>query len=157
MATPFLTDFDAFRRRFVARASKDAGQARRLPALSAIYQGAARSQAARVVGVSVQVVRDRVVKFNAHRPDCLIDRQPPGQPSRLTDAHRGALKGIIESSPIPSIHGVVRWRLVDLGQWSCEEFHSHHRQADDERGVACLGLSQAVGPAAPSRPGRWRD
>ncbi len=64
--------------------------------------------------MSVQIVRDWVVKFNAHRPDGLIDRQPPGQPSRLTDLHRGALKGIIESGPIPSIDGVVRWRLVDL-------------------------------------------
>ena len=27
--------------------------------------------------------------------------------------------------PIPAIHGVVRWRLVDLCQWVFEEFRIH--------------------------------
>jgi hypothetical protein len=29
---------------------------------------------------------------------------------------------MIESGPIPAVHGVVRWRLVDLCQWMFEEF-----------------------------------
>ena len=29
---------------------------------------------------------------------------------------------MIESGPIPAVHGVVRWRLVDLCQWLFEEF-----------------------------------
>ena len=29
---------------------------------------------------------------------------------------------IIESGPMPAVHGVVRWRLIDLGQWRWEEF-----------------------------------
>jgi hypothetical protein len=29
---------------------------------------------------------------------------------------------MIESGPTPSIHGVVRWRLIDLAQWTFEEF-----------------------------------
>jgi len=29
---------------------------------------------------------------------------------------------MIESGPIPAIHGVVRWRAVDLCQWVFEEF-----------------------------------
>ena len=40
----------------------------------------------------------------------------------LTDAHRAALLEIIDRGPIPAIHGVVRWRLCDLGQWLFEEF-----------------------------------
>src|ERR1700692_1325041 len=67
-------------------------------------------------------VRDWVVKFNAQGPDGLIDRKAPGQPPRLNDAHRAALAAIIESGPIPAIHGVVRWRIVDLRQWIFEEF-----------------------------------
>ena len=73
-------------------------------------------------GVGLQVVRDWVVKFNAQGPDGLIDRKAPGQPPRLNDAHRAALVAIIESGPIPAIHGVVRWRIVDLCQWIFEEF-----------------------------------
>jgi transposase len=62
------------------------------------------------------------MKFNAHGPDGLIDRKAPGQPSKLTEAHRAALKAVIESGPTAAIDGVVRWRLVDLCQWIWEEF-----------------------------------
>ena len=105
-----------------ARRSKDGPQARRLLALAAIYEGATRTQAARIGGVTLQIVRDWVLKFNAQGPEGLIDRKPPGQPSRLNDTHRAALAAIIESGPIPAVHGVVRWRVVDLCQWVFEEF-----------------------------------
>jgi transposase len=72
--------------------------------------------------VTLQIIRDWVMKFNAHGPEGLIDRKPPGQPSRLNDMHRAALAAIIESGPIPAVHGVVRWRIVDLCQWIFEEF-----------------------------------
>jgi transposase len=91
-------------------------------ALAAIYEGASRSEAAKIGGVTLQIIRDWVVKFNAHGPDGLIDRKPPGQAPRLNDGHRAALASIIESGPIPAVHGVVRWRIVDLCQWIWEEF-----------------------------------
>jgi hypothetical protein len=34
----------------------------------------------------------------------------------LNDAHRAGLAAIIESGPIPAIHGVARWRIVDPRQ-----------------------------------------
>ena len=40
---------------------------------------------------------------------------------RLTDEHRKALAAQIDQGPIPAIHGVVRWRPCDLGQWLWEE------------------------------------
>ena len=123
MPVPLRTDFDADVLRAIARKTKDGPQARRLLALAAIYDGATRTEAARIGGVTVQIVRDWVVKFNAHGPDGLIDRKPPGQPSKLTDAHRAALIARIDAGPIPAVHGVVRWRLVDLIQWVWEEFH----------------------------------
>ncbi len=115
-------DFDASQVRAIARKSKDGPQARRLLALAAIYEGARRTQAAKIGGVTLQIVRDWVVKFNAHGPDGLIDRKAPGQPSKLDNAHRAALAAMIESGPLPAVHGVVRWRLVDLCQWVWEEF-----------------------------------
>ena len=122
MPVPLRTDFDAHALRAIARTTKDGPQARRLLALAAIYEGATRTEAARLGGVTVQIVRDWVVKFNAHGPAGLINRKPPGQPSKLTDTHRAALQAIIEQGPIPAIHGVVRWRWVDLIQWLWEEF-----------------------------------
>src|SRR5947207_15067552 len=122
MPIPLRADFDALRLRAIARGTKDAAQTRRLLALAAVYDGARRTEAAKIGGVTLQIVRDWVVKFNAHGPEGLIDRKPPGQPSRLDDTHRAALAAIIESGPIPAIHGVVRWRIVDLCQWIFEEF-----------------------------------
>ena len=43
--------------------------------------------------MTLQIVRDWVVRFNAQGPDGLIDRKAPGQPSRLNDSHRAALGG----------------------------------------------------------------
>src|SRR5450756_3006082 len=115
-------DFKASQLRGLARKTKDGPQARRLLALAAIYYGATRTEAAKIGGVTLQIIRDWVVKFNALGPDGLIDRKPPGQPSRLNDVQRQAIVRMIESGPIPAIHGVVRWRLIDLSQWIYEEF-----------------------------------
>jgi len=122
MAVPLRADFDAVGVRCWARKSKDGPQARRLLALAAIYEGASRTEAARIGGVTLQIVRDWVLKFNADGPAGLIDRKAPGQPPRLNDAHRATLAAIIESGPIPAGHGIVRWRIVDLCRWIFEEF-----------------------------------
>ena len=52
----------------------------------------------------------------------MMRRKAPGPSSRLNDAQREALVDIVEQDPIPAIHGVVRWRLIDLVQWPHEEF-----------------------------------
>jgi transposase len=119
---PLRRDFDALSLRRLARSSKDASQARRLLALAAIYAGGTRTQAAEMGGVGLQIVRDWVVRFNADGPAGLLDRKAPGQPALLDDRHRRALAELIEAGPMPAIHGVVRWRLVDLAQWVWEEF-----------------------------------
>src|SRR3954462_8338170 len=85
-------------------------------------RGRPATEAARIGGVTVQIVRDWVVKFNAQGPEGLVNRKPPGQPSKLTDAHRAALVARVDAGPIPAVHGVVRWRLVDLIAWIWEEF-----------------------------------
>jgi transposase len=115
-------DFDAAALRRVAKATKDAAQGRRLLALAEIYDGGTRTDAARIGGVGLQTVRDWVLAFNAEGPAGLIDGKAPGKPSKLNDEQRRALARIVESGPIPAIHGVVRWRLKDLVWWVFEEF-----------------------------------
>ena len=115
-------DFDGAALRRLARITKSANQGRRLLALAEICDGASRSDAARIGGVGLQIVRDWVVRFNARGPDGLLDGKAPGKRSVLNDAQRRALVEIVESGPIPAIHGVVRWRLIDLAWWLHEEF-----------------------------------
>jgi transposase len=52
----------------------------------------------------------------------LIDLKAPGPKPKLNAKQRRALKEIVETGPIPAIHGVVRWRLIDLVQWLSDEF-----------------------------------
>ena len=139
MPVPLRSDFDADGLRVIARRSKNGPQARRLLALAAIYDGATRTEAARIGGVTLQVVRDWVVKFNAHGPEGLLNRKPPGQPSRLTNAHRAALATQLDEGPIPAVHGVVRWRLVDLMQWLWEEFRLSISKQTLSREVRAMG------------------
>jgi transposase len=136
---PLRTDFDAAQLRSTARHTKHAGQARRLLALAAVYEGARRTDAAKIGGVTLQIVRDWVIKFNARGPDGLIDRKAPGQPSRLNDTHRAALAAAIESGPIPAIHGVVRWRIIDLCQWMWDEFQLRVAKQTLSREVRAMG------------------
>jgi transposase len=55
-------------------------------------------------------------------PAGLVNGKAPGNTPLLTAAHRQALLQIVESGPIPAVHGVVRWRLIALAQWVFEEF-----------------------------------
>ena len=58
-------DLDGATVRALAKTAKDGPQVRRLLALAAIYEGATRGAAARIGGVTLQVVRDPVLRFNA--------------------------------------------------------------------------------------------
>jgi transposase len=115
-------DYDAARLRALATATRNAGQSRRLLALAEIYDGGLRTRAARVGNVGLQTVRDWVVRFNARGLEGLVDGKAPGNGCKLQAHHRDALVALVESGPIPAVHGVVRWRLKDLVQWIWDEF-----------------------------------
>lgn len=115
-------DYTANELRRLAKASRDAKQTRRLLSLAAIYDGGTRTEAARIGGVGLQVVRDWVLRFNSGGPAGLIDRKAPGKSALLKERHRAALAQAVEAGPVPWRDGVVRWRLVDLAAWLREEF-----------------------------------
>jgi transposase len=125
-------------RRF-AKHSGDAAQTRRLLALADIYDGETRAKAAETGGVGAQIIRDWVGRFNAKGPDGLINGKAPGQQPILNNTHRAALAGLIESGPIPAMHGVVRWRLIDLMQWIFEEFRVTIAMQTLSREVRAMG------------------
>src|SRR5579875_2781036 len=122
MAVSLRDDFDGAGLKRYARKSGNADQVRRLLALAAIYDGASRAEAAEIGGVTRQIVRDWVVRFNAGGPEALVTRKAPGRASLLTPAQRLALAQAVEDGPVPAIDGVVRWRLADLVQWVWERF-----------------------------------
>ncbi len=122
VAIALRRDFSASRLRSLAKKTMDGPQTRRLLTLAAIYDGATRTEAAKIGGVGLQIIRDWVLRFNEYGADGLLNGKSPGQPSKLNDGQRQAVAQMIESGPIPAVHGVVRWRLIDLAQWIYEEF-----------------------------------
>ena len=145
-------DFDGPALRRLAKASKDAGQSRRLLALAEIYDGGRRTEAVRIGTVWLQVVRDWVLRFNAKGPDGLIDGKATGKPAKLNDRQRQALARLVESGPIPAIHGVVRWRRKDLSHWIFEEFRISVDETTVGRELRALGFRKI---SARPRRVRW--
>jgi transposase len=141
-AIPLRGDVDGPALRRLARATMDAAQARRLLALAEIYDGGSRTDAARIGGVTLQIVRDWVLRFNANGPGGLVNGKAPGNRPKLNDAQRRALAKIVESGPIPAIHGVVRWRRKDLARWIFEEFRISLDETTVGRELRALGFAK---------------
>ena len=121
-AIPLRADYDGDILRRLTRSSGDGDQVRRLLALATIYDGARRTDAAKIGGVTVQIIRDWVIRFNADGPEGLKNRWSSGPQPKLTAEHRQALVEMVERGPVPAVHGVVRWRRCDLAQELYEMF-----------------------------------
>src|ERR1700712_47103 len=141
-AVSLRDDFDGSRLRHLARQTKDANQARRLLALAAIYDGGSRADAARIGAVTLQIVRDWVLRFNARGLEGLVNGKAPGGRAKLNNTQRMALAQIVDSGPIPAIHGVVRWRRKDLVQWIFQEFRISLDYATVGRELKALGFAK---------------
>jgi len=135
-------DCDAAGLRRLAKGSKDAAQIRRLLALAEIYDGGRRGHAARIGGVGLQIIRDWVLRLNAAGPEGLVNRKAPGQRPKLNGAQRQTLREIVESGPIPAVHGVVRWRLKDLAGWIFEEYRLTLDETTVGRELKALGFAK---------------
>ena len=124
MAAPISLrgDFDGPMLRALALSEKAGSVTRRLLSLVTIYEGGMRADAARLGGVGLQTLRDWVLRFNAKGPDGLVDGKSTGRPPLLDGEQRRALVVMVEAGPIPAIHEVVRWRLIDLVQWVFDEY-----------------------------------
>jgi transposase len=133
-------DYDAGKLRSLARRSRCADQARRLLALAVIYEGGSRGDAARIGDTGLQTIRDWVLRFNAEGPDGLVTRKAPGKIPILNADHRQAVLRIVEAGPIPAVHGVVRWRLIDLVQWLSDEHGMAISVQTLSRELRALGL-----------------
>jgi transposase len=97
-----------------ARRAFDGDQACRLVALALVLEGASRTAAARAGGMDRQTLRDWVIRYNELGVDGLRDRPRSGRPPRLNAEQLAELARLVEAGPDVAVHGVVRWRCVDL-------------------------------------------
>jgi transposase len=100
-------------RREAARA-KDGRAARRMLALALVLEGKSRTEAAEHCGMDRQTLRDWVHRYNEEGLAGLTDRPLSGRPPLLTPTQMAELKTIVEQGADPAVHGVVRFRRIDL-------------------------------------------
>ena len=106
------------------------------------YDGGSRTDASRIGGVGLQIIRDWVLRFNARGPDGLVDGKSPGAPSKLNADHRRALAEVVEAGPVPAVDGVVRWRRKDLARWLLETFAISLDETTVGRELKALGFAK---------------
>jgi transposase len=83
-------------------------------AIAHVLDGQSRSETARLCGMDRQTLRDWVHRYNADGIEGLCNRTSPGRPAALSSEQMSRLKALVVAGPDPAIHGVVRWRCVDL-------------------------------------------
>lgn len=108
------TDLSAEDLRGQARRAQDGDQACRLVALALVLEGACRMAAARAGGMDRQTLRDWVIRYNEAGVDGLRDRPRSGRRRRLNAEQLAELARLVEEGPDVAVHGVVRWRCIDL-------------------------------------------
>jgi hypothetical protein len=76
---------------------------------------------AKIGSVTLQIVRDWVLRFNAKGPEGLVTGRAPGASSLLNAEHRAALQQVGEQGPILAVHGVPDRDLqTDLEPRACD-------------------------------------
>jgi transposase len=152
-ALKLRTDFDAAGLRRLASKSEDVGQARRLLAIAAIYDGASRADAARLSGMGRQILRDWVERFNEGGPEGLVNHTAPGNPRRLTAQQEAALEKIVEGGPAAEgLDHLARWRCADLQALILERWGVGYHRRTIGKLLHRLGFSHIT-----ARPRHYRQ
>src|SRR5215217_8174810 len=151
-AVTVRADFSTDELRRLAAASKHANQSRRLLSLAAVLDGMSRADAARIGGMDRQTLRDWVHRFNERGPEGLKDSWSKGHPPRLSAEQLAQLAEVVETGPERAVHGVVRWRRVDLQQIVAERFGVAYHERTIGKILKQLGFSHVS--ARPRHPAK---
>ena len=100
--------------RGLSQRCSDGAQVRRILALAMVLEGRPRTEAAELNGMDRQTLRDWVHRYNEAGIRGLKSRRHPGRAPLLTPLQKAELLDLVTAGPDPEIHGVVRWRCVDL-------------------------------------------
>jgi len=151
-AVSLREDYSAAELRRLAAATKNANQSRRLLSLAAVLDGLNRTEAARIGGMDRQTLRDWVHRFNAHGPHGLLDSWSKGPEPRLSAEQRAEIAQLVETGPDKAVHGVVRWRRIDLQRVILDRFGVVYHERTIGKLLKALGFSHIS--ARPRHPGQ---
>ena len=136
------TDHSAGELRAMASKCSDADQVRRLLAIALVLDGASRGEAARQSGMDRQTLRDWVHRYNAEGIGGLQSRISPGRPPKLTTEQKAEFRALVIAGPDPALHGVVRWRCVDLQEEAARRYNAQVHLSTMGKWLHKLGLTR---------------
>ncbi len=102
--------------RSAASRCRDGNAVRRMLALALLPESHSRAGAARACGMERQTLRDWVHQFNAEGIAGLVNRWGGGCKPKLAQAQTDRLAELVRSGPDLAVHGMVRWRRIDLAR-----------------------------------------
>ena len=140
-AVDLRADYSAADLRRLAAVTKNANQSRRLLSLAAVRDGMNRTEAARIGGMDRQTLRDWVHRFNADGPKGLVDSWSKGPEPRLSNEQRAEIAELVATGPDQVMHGVVRWRRIDLQRVILERFGIDYHERTIGKLLKALGFS----------------
>jgi transposase len=107
-------ELSAAQLRRLASRSADGRVACRILAIAHVLEGASRAEAAAACGMDRQTLRDWVHRYNHDGIGGLSDGHRSGRPPALSAEQMQDLKELVLAGPDLAVHGVTRWRCLDL-------------------------------------------
>ena len=136
------TQYTGAELRALSSRCSDGAQVRRMLAVAMVLEGRSRTEAAELSGMDRQTLRDWVHRYNAAGVEGLKSRLSPGRAPALSEPQRAELLELVIAGPDPQIHGVVRWRCVDLQAEVARRFQVEVHENTIGRWLHELGLTR---------------
>ncbi len=121
-------------------------------AIALLLEGHLRGDAARACGMERQTLRDWVHRFNAAGLAGLGNRWGGGCKPKLAQPQTDRLAELVRNGPDLAVHGVIRWRRIDLARAMHKEFNVTVNERTVGRLLRKLGFSRiSVRPHHPKQ------
>jgi transposase len=143
-------DLSAEEIRRLARKERQRRPAMRMLAVANALDGMSRAEAAQVVGMDRQALRDVVVRYNAEGVAGFYDRPKPGRSCQLSEGEQAALKALVLRGPNAEKEGISRYTLADICDLAEDRFGVRYAETSMGRLLKRLGLTlQKARPVHP--------
>jgi len=145
VALALSENYDAESLRALAHTEKRPKVRTRLLAIACLLEGRGREETGRQFGMSRNVLRIWVGRYNAAGPDGLADRYHlEGRPTRLDAAQCVRLKSLVEAGADYARDGIVAYRVLDICDLAKREFAVDYSVSGMTRLLHAIGCSWLV-------------
>jgi transposase len=114
----------------------------RMTAIANALELPSRTQAAKLANLSVQALRDAVLRYNAEGLAGLYNRPSPGRKPKLNSERKAELKDLILKGPDIEVEGISSYTLQDLTEITKKKWGISYHPASMSRVVRKMNMSR---------------